>query len=201
MIHVKRELRLGIGVLLATQLLMAFAAIGLLSRMAPVIDRILQENVTSIQAAEDMLVVLALSRGESLHTRGLDGQFFGALTRARDALSEDAESEILGAVERGYRSLGPGAEDSLPGTLNAVQEFVRINRDAMHRTRDRASRLSEAGAWAAVLMALIGFAAGLVVAIVVLFPYNAFRAQMDRTLGRIETLIAAAGSREEKKAE
>lgn len=40
--------------------------------------------------------------------------------------------------------------------------------------------------------ALLTTAAGLIVALVVLFPYNAFRAQIDRTLGRIEALIAAA---------
>lgn len=40
--------------------------------------------------------------------------------------------------------------------------------------------------------ALITTAAGLVVALVVLFPYNGFRAQIDRTLGRIEMLAAAA---------
>lgn len=49
----------------------------------------------------------------------------------------------------------------------------------------------------AIAEALITTAAGLAVAIIVLFPYNAFRAQLDRSLGRIETLIAAAQSRSE----
>jgi len=40
--------------------------------------------------------------------------------------------------------------------------------------------------------ALLTTAAGLIVSILVLFPYNGFRAQVDRTLGRIESLIAAA---------
>jgi len=40
--------------------------------------------------------------------------------------------------------------------------------------------------------ALLTTAAGLTVALVVLFPYNAFRAQIDRTLGRLETIVAAA---------
>lgn len=44
--------------------------------------------------------------------------------------------------------------------------------------------------------ALITTAAGLVIAIVILFPYNAFRAQIDRTLGRIETLVAAVANDE-----
>jgi len=45
--------------------------------------------------------------------------------------------------------------------------------------------------------ALLSTAAGLIVALIVLFPYNVFRAQIDRTLGRLETLAAAAvvGSR------
>ena len=40
--------------------------------------------------------------------------------------------------------------------------------------------------------ALLNTAAGLVVAVIAIFPYNAFRVQVDRTLGRIESLLAAA---------
>lgn len=40
--------------------------------------------------------------------------------------------------------------------------------------------------------ALLTTVAGLIVALLVLFPYNVFRAQIDRTLGRMESLIAAA---------
>lgn len=40
--------------------------------------------------------------------------------------------------------------------------------------------------------ALLTTVAGLVVALVVLFPFNAFRAQIDRTMGRMENLIGAA---------
>ena len=50
----------------------------------------------------------------------------------------------------------------------------------------------------AVAEALITTAAGLVIAIGVLFPYNAFRAQLDRTLSRIESLIAAVNEGQEK---
>jgi biopolymer transport protein ExbB len=45
---------------------------------------------------------------------------------------------------------------------------------------------------AGIAEALLTTAAGLVVALVVLLPYNVFRAQIDRTMGRIETLLAAA---------
>lgn len=39
--------------------------------------------------------------------------------------------------------------------------------------------------------ALLTTAAGLIVALLVLIPYNLFRSQVDRTIGRIEMLIAA----------
>lgn len=45
---------------------------------------------------------------------------------------------------------------------------------------------------AGIAEALLTTVAGLVVALIVLFPYNAFRAQIDRTLGRLEALAAAA---------
>ncbi len=43
-----------------------------------------------------------------------------------------------------------------------------------------------------IAQALITTAAGLLVALGVLFPYNAFRAQIEWSLGRVETLAAAA---------
>lgn len=46
---------------------------------------------------------------------------------------------------------------------------------------------------AGIAEALLTTVAGLVVALMVLFPYNAFRAQIEWTLSRIETLAAAAG--------
>lgn len=165
MIAVKRELRLGIGVLLASQMLVAFAAIGLLSRMAPAIDRILQENVVSIEAAEEMLAVLSRSRGQDATSRDLEGRFFGAIARARDNITESAEPAILDAIEDGYRALIRGDDRALVPAVEAVQRLVAINRQAMRRTRDSASRLSEAGAWAAVLLAILGFAAGMIVII------------------------------------
>ncbi len=45
--------------------------------------------------------------------------------------------------------------------------------------------------------ALISTAVGLVITVVILFPYNACRAQMERALGRIETLTAAVVDPEE----
>lgn len=45
-----------------------------------------------------------------------------------------------------------------------------------------------------IAQALLTTVVGLIIAIVVLFPYNAFRAQIDRATGRMDSLIAAAQS-------
>lgn len=47
---------------------------------------------------------------------------------------------------------------------------------------------------AGIGQALLTTAAGLVVALGVLLPYNLFRVQADRTLGRLELLVEAAGA-------
>lgn len=52
---------------------------------------------------------------------------------------------------------------------------------------------------AGIAEALLTTAVGLVIALVVLFPYNAYRAQIDRTLGRMESLAAAARQQPEPK--
>jgi biopolymer transport protein ExbB len=46
--------------------------------------------------------------------------------------------------------------------------------------------------------ALLTTVVGLIIALVVLFPYNAFRAQTDRSLGRMQMLIAAARQRHDE---
>ena len=51
---------------------------------------------------------------------------------------------------------------------------------------------------AGIGQALLTTAAGLVVALVVLLPYNLFRVQVDRTLGRLELLAEAAGGEPRK---
>jgi hypothetical protein len=162
---VKRELQLGIGVLTLTMVLLAFGSIGLLSRMAPAIDQILKENMYSIQAAEDMMVAVALSVGDAAADREIEGRFFGALERARSNVTLIEEPAVLDEIEEGYRRLLADPSASRQPILRALEELVAMNRQAMQETRDRASRLSEAGAWSMVLMAIFGFTAAVIVVI------------------------------------
>jgi biopolymer transport protein ExbB len=70
------------------------------------------------------------------------------------------------------------------GTVTGIISSFQVLSDQSMMTdpRDVSQGISEA---------LLTTAAGLVVAIGVLFSYNVFRAQVDRTLSRIESLVAA----------
>jgi biopolymer transport protein ExbB len=71
------------------------------------------------------------------------------------------------------------------GTVLGIISSFQILSDATSATDPRAVS-------AGIAEALITTAAGLVVALLALFPFNAFRAQIDRTLSRIESLASAA---------
>ena len=78
------------------------------------------------------------------------------------------------------------------GTVTGIIASFRILSEGMSQVDPRAVS-------GGIAEALLTTAAGLLIAVAVLVPYNAFRAQAERALGRFETLIAAAsGSARER---
>ncbi len=73
----------------------------------------------------------------------------------------------------------------LLGTVTGLISTFRLLSDQMTSTDPRSVGLG-------LSEALLNTAAGLIVAVVAIFPYNAFRVQVDRTLGRMESILAAA---------
>ncbi|MCX5658693.1 MAG: MotA/TolQ/ExbB proton channel family protein [Planctomycetota bacterium] len=72
----------------------------------------------------------------------------------------------------------------LLGTVSGLISSFRLLADQVGTTDPRSVGLG-------LSEALLNTAAGLAVTVVTLFPYNAYRAQIDRTLGRIESILAA----------
>lgn len=79
----------------------------------------------------------------------------------------------------------------LLGTVTGMISTFRFLSDQMTATDPRSVGLG-------LSEAMINTASGLAVAIVALFPYNAFRVQVDRTLSRFETLVAAAAASDDR---
>jgi len=159
----RREFLLGIIILVGFQVLTSFGAIALLTRMSPAIERILAENVYTIEAAEGILAVVASEEISPDEPRNFD-LFQEALQRLKSNITEPGEAPMIEIIERE----GPGALAGNPAavasTVDALRQLTAINHGAMRRAGAEAKRLGTAGAWAAVLLAVTGFSVSLIVA-------------------------------------
>jgi len=154
--ELRRELLLTIGTLVLLNLFLAFGATGLFVRMGPAIERILQENVYSIIAAEEILAELADAGSAPLsaYARARVNQ---ALDNAKRNVTEEAERLVLVALKRNLPSAMDGESDARRQAVTSVRQLIRINREAMHNVDEEARRLGGAGAWAAVFVGFLSF--------------------------------------------
>lgn len=160
----RREVLLTIGSLVLVNLLLAFGAIGLFVRMGPAIELILQENVYSITATEEILAELAATGGTAL-PRDARARVGEALQRAQRNVTEDDERPVLDALERRLPAALAGDRASREVVVADLQRLIGINRDAMGRVDEEARRLGSAGAWAAVLLGFLSFLLSLLVVV------------------------------------
>jgi hypothetical protein len=149
----RQQFRLSLAILVGFQLITAFGAIALLSRMTPAIAEILDENEFSIEEARRMLLVLA-SRAFEPDQAALEQEFQQALARAYENITEPGEVEALDELKQSGPAAVAGDSAALRQTVEGIRRFVAINREAMLRADHEARRLGTAGAWAAVFLAL-----------------------------------------------
>lgn len=151
-----RQLIGSFGVLLTIQALTSFVAIGLLSRMSPAIERILEENVYSVQAVEEMLAVLS-EPGPADDTASRI--YAEALRRAEHNVTEEDERAPLDELERLKPAALRGDVPARRRSAEALRELGEVNREAMQAADEQAKQLGTAGAWAAALLGIVGLAA------------------------------------------
>ncbi|MCU0662462.1 MAG: hypothetical protein MUC50_09080 [Myxococcota bacterium] len=175
----RRDLLLGVIVLAALHAVLSFGAIGLFSRMAPEIERIIRANVVSLEACEAMLAALALTDGDEA-----ERQLKAALAIASANITESPEKTLIATIQRNYRDAVKGSAGARRETLAAILALGQVNRDAMRRSDEEAQRLGNAGSWAAVFLAMTSFTASVVV-------IRRIRRRVVVPLGRIhDTLVA-----------
>lgn len=168
--------------------------------MALVIERLwfwVKTNHTRrLIAVEQMSRMLRLGKAESASAlaRG-DGSIYSHVVRmlVDETLTEAVAVDVIQSQRSRLERFMPTLSTIITtapmlgilGTVFGIISSFQILSDqaAMTDPRDVGQGIAEA---------LLTTAAGLIVAIGVLFPYNVFRAQIDRTLGRIESLVAAA---------
>ncbi len=154
-----RATRVAFTALLLVNLASAAAAIGLLGRMRPAIERIIERNIYSLEAVEGMLVVLAQPEGPTeANKRALET----ALVRAERNITGDDERPLIALLRS--RS-GPALSGDIAArreSLKALQELAEVNRKDIEQADQSAKRLGTAGAWAVSFLALLGLGSGLI---------------------------------------
>ncbi|MCA9683839.1 MAG: hypothetical protein KC457_16685 [Myxococcales bacterium] len=162
--RIREEIRLGVGALLAIQVLTMIAAVALLARMTPAVDRILEENDKSLQAVEAMLLVLAEPAPSSSAPNRRDDRwqrFDAALSVAQGNITEDSEAEVIETIANRAPAALAGDPEQAAAVRDELWELADINRESMFRANERAKLLGSAGAWALVFLGLLGMVASL----------------------------------------
>ncbi|MEZ4293246.1 MAG: hypothetical protein R3E53_22990 [Myxococcota bacterium] len=157
--ELRREIFLAIGAIVVLNVLLAFGTIGLFVRMGPVIDRILDENVYSIGAAEEIVAVLAESGEGATRPRPAE-RAMRALERARSNVTEERENAPLARVEADLPAALAGDHDARRRVSESLTQLIAINRGAMREIDGEARRLGSAGAWSAVFIGFLSFLLG-----------------------------------------
>jgi hypothetical protein len=154
--QLRRELVWTLGSLALINLLLAFGAIGLFVRMGPAIQRILDQNVYSIVAAEEILAELAYAGSMPVPPAGRD-KIRAAIIRSKHGVTEGEEGPLLQSIERWLAAATDGDPEARARVVADIQHLIRVNRDAMKAVDIEAQRLGNAGAWGAVLMGFLSF--------------------------------------------
>jgi hypothetical protein len=152
--ELRREVLLPLVFLMTLLILTSAGTVALLARMAPAIERIIGDNLYSLQAAEEMLA--AISEGPSDQTAA--GRFTAALDRAERNVTEARERGPLAALRSDGQAALAGDPAARRRVVDALVVLAAINRDAVIRTDEEARRLGYAGAWAAVFLGALSFA-------------------------------------------
>ncbi|MCB9754568.1 MAG: hypothetical protein H6713_31920 [Myxococcales bacterium] len=155
--RLREEIRLYVGILLLVQALTMIAAVGLLARMTPAIDQILEENEKSIRAVEQMSLALAAEPGADPQRAASQREAFErALAVAHGNITEPAEAPVIAEIERRYEAALARDPDAAERVRGRLVELSEINRRMMLEADARAKRLGTAGAWSIVFLGLVG---------------------------------------------
>jgi len=158
----RRDLLIGVGALVVLQLLTSFSAIGVLTRTSPAVAEVLDENVYSLAAAEELLGVLARAGGGAVPT-GERGRAMAALERLRLNLTEPGEPELVEGVAGHLGAALDGDTGSSRETVTLLLRLGDLNRSGMRAADSEMQRLGAAGAWFAVAMGGTAFLLSLLV--------------------------------------
>ena len=158
---IAQSVRMGAWLLIGLNLLMALGSIWIFMRMAPAIEVIIERNVVSLEACEEMLASLAMISRDDHANQILQATFLRAFLRAQNNITEKEEPAALESIKAGFPNAFLGSKAAHQETVAAIILLGKINREAMIVEDRRARQFGNAGAWGVVFMAVSVFFAGM----------------------------------------
>lgn len=181
--EIRRDMTYALGALIIAGLVLSFASIGLFMRMGPAIERIRHDNVASMDAARDILVVFTATCGEDL-TASDRARIDKALARAGTNLTVDNEDALTQAVTDAVSRALTGDRAALREVARTADDLAQANSDAMWESDGDAQRLGEAGAWTAAL-------GGLALVLLGIYALGRMRRRVIAPLTELERVLDA----------
>ena len=176
------EVSLGITALLGLQVLTTIVATRMLSRSAPAVERILEDNVTSLVAAEDLLTVLSSTAVSPVN--GRPDLVTLALESARANSTIAGEDQIVARIDASLDAALAGDPIARRRVVNDVRELTHLNREAIRVTDENSRTLAIAGAWACGFLGICSFW-------VSVFVSRRLRARLEAPLVELDAALEA----------
>jgi len=158
---IAQSVRMGAWLLIGLNLLMALGSIWIFMRMAPAIEVIIERNVVSLEACEEMLASLAMISRDDYANQILQTTFLRAFLRAQNNITEKEEPAALESIKATHAKAFLGNKAAHQETVAAIVLLGKINREAMIVEDRRARQFGNAGAWGVVFMSVSVFFAGM----------------------------------------
>lgn len=157
--NVKLEIRVAVFGLLFLQLLTAVVALVLFGRTAPTVEKIIDENVRSLVAVEEMQQALIVHRAGVSDADSRE-RFTTALANAKDNITVEAERMSLRVIEGSWHAAFDGDEQSMMLVADSLSSLARHNRESISASSDASQRMATSAGWAVVVLAAIGLGFG-----------------------------------------
>lgn len=157
-----KGLATGAWLLICLNLLMAFGAITVFTRMNPAISEILLNNERTMNSCEQMLSALISNFADPSRSKKNEKAFLKALNDAKNNITEAREAEILQQISNSYSKAFASDQQAIINTRQNIIHLSAVNRQAMYKADKKAQQLGHGGAWAIVFMAVSAFIAGLI---------------------------------------
>lgn len=156
-----QNVKLGAWFLIALNLVIAFGSIWIFMRMAPAIEIIIEQNIKSLHACEEMLSTLVLVNQSEKDDKYFKDIFATALEQASQNITEKEEPTAIKAIRESYEQAFEENSEGIKKTVAAILVLSKINREAMVRADLKAKQFGNAGAWGIMIMASSVFLVGM----------------------------------------